>query len=217
MRFPLLAVQKLSAFRDDRCLYAHVSICLNAGEVLQITGPNGAGKTTLIKQLAGLSGVHRDQLFWRGCDLSHDIVPYLQDTLYLGHQAGVKAGLTVAENLRHSAAIRGLRVSSLQLDLALERVRLAGYEDVLCQHLSAGQQRRVALARLFTEPATLWLLDEPFTAIDQVGVGEIEQWIDAHHASGGACILSTHHHLSLSCPVQRLALASMSVNAEVST
>lgn len=208
MTIPVFSSDNLSAYRDGRCLYRGLALELSAGDVLQLAGRNGSGKTTLMKQIAGLSNTGRGRRFWQGQDIAEDPQPFLRNSLYLGHLAGIKAGMTVAENLRYCAAIRGIGLPSERLAMALKLVSLSGYEEVMCHSLSAGQQRRVALARLFTEPALLWLLDEPFTAIDQRGVGELEQWIVAHHQRGGVTILTTHHALTLDCPLHRLDVST---------
>ncbi|MEO6699636.1 MAG: cytochrome c biogenesis heme-transporting ATPase CcmA, partial [Paraperlucidibaca sp.] len=183
----------MSAWRDERCLYRDVDLTLPAGTVMQIRGPNGAGKTTLLKHIAGLSGRHAGQVSWAGTDCTDDRAAFTDNMLYLGHLPGVKSALTVAENLTALAACRGVSLTALAISEALTRVRLGGYDEMPCHQLSAGQLRRVALARLFTEPVPLWLLDEPFTAIDQAGVRELEGWLAAHSAQGGVVLLTTHH------------------------
>lgn len=202
----MLRVQGLSAWRDDRCLYRDVDLALPAGTVMQLRGPNGAGKTTLLKHIAGLSGRRAGQVSWADSDSLGDRDAFTRNMLYLGHLPGVKSALTVAENLQTLAACRDLALSAQAISQALSRVRLAGYDDMPCHQLSAGQLRRVALARVFTEPVPLWLLDEPFTAIDQAGVQELETWLADHSAQGGVVLLTTHHSLRLRCPLQCLDL-----------
>lgn len=202
----VLRVQGLTAWRDDRCLYREVTLALPAGAVMQIRGPNGAGKTTLLKHIAGLSGRRPHQVSWNGIDSYRDRDNFVKNTLYLGHLAGIKSALSVAENLTALAACRGLMLSADAIAEALHQVRLGGYAEIPCHQLSAGQLRRVALARLFTEPVPLWLLDEPFTAIDQAGVRELEGVLAAHSALGGVVLLTTHHALTLSCPLAYLDL-----------
>lgn len=202
----MLRVQGLTAWRDDRCLYRDVDLSLPAGTVMQIRGPNGAGKTTLLKHIAGLSGRRAGQVSWAYSDSHDDRDAFTQHMLYLGHLPGVKSALTVAENLQALAACRGIDLSAQTISQALTSVRLGGYDDMPCHQLSAGQLRRVALARLFTEPVPLWLLDEPFTAIDQAGVRELEGWLAAHSEQGGVVLLTTHHPLALKCPLQHFDL-----------
>jgi heme exporter protein A len=202
----VLRVQGLSAWRDDRCLYRDVDLSLPTGTVMQIRGPNGAGKTTLLKHIAGLSGRRAGQVSWASTDSHDDRDTFTQQMLYLGHLPGVKSALTVAENLQALAACRGINLLTHTISQALNTVHLGGYDDMPCHQLSAGQLRRVALARLFTEPVPLWLLDEPFTAIDQAGVRELEGWLAAHSEQGGVVLLTTHHPLALNCPLQFLDL-----------
>lgn len=202
----MLRVQGLTAWRDDRCLYRDVAVSLSPGAVMQVRGPNGAGKTTLLKHIAGLSGRRRGQVSWHGRDSYDDRDAFTRDLLYLGHLPGLKSALTVAENLQALAACRGLRLAAETIAHALNTVHLAGYDEMPCHQLSAGQLRRVALARLFTEPVPLWLLDEPFTAIDQSGVRELEAWLSAHSRQGGVVLLTTHHPLALDCPLHILDL-----------
>lgn len=193
---PLLRVEKLFCERDERVLFDGLSFELGAGEVLQIEGQNGSGKTTLLRILSGLSRNYEGELFWRGEPLNEVLIPYRESLLYFGHLAGVKATLTAQENLSWYAALHP-GTGAGAIDEALGRVGLAGYEDVPCHALSAGQQRRVSLARLYLSQAPLWILDEPFTAIDKQGVAEKERLILSHAARGGTVILTTHHELSL--------------------
>lgn len=202
----VLRVQGLTAWREDRCLYRDVVLALPAGSITQIRGPNGAGKTTLLKHIAGLAGHRAGLVSWLAYDSHNDRDDFLHNLLYLGHLPGIKSALSVAENLTALAACRGVSLSPETIAHALNTVKLAGYDDMPCHQLSAGQLRRVALARLFTEPVTLWLLDEPFTAIDQSGVRELEGWLVAHAAHGGVVLLTTHHQLHVSCPVHYVDL-----------
>lgn len=202
----MLELQNLEAWRDDRCLYQALSLTLQPGQVGHIMGPNGVGKTTLLKQIAGLNAFMSGHVRWRDAQVSDDPQRFQQELLFLGHLAGLKSALTVAENLHALAVCRGMALRVSQLEAALERVGLTGYDDVLVAQLSAGQKRRVALARLFTESPLLWLLDEPFTAIDQAGVAELEGWLADHAERGGMVLLTTHHRLSLRCPITPIEL-----------
>lgn len=202
----MLELQNLEAWRDDRCLYQALSLTLRPGQVAQILGPNGVGKTTLLKQIAGLSQFMSGNIRWQHQTVSADLQQFQQDVLFLGHLAGIKSALTVAENLNILAACRGQSLTVSRLDRALSRVGLRGYDDTPVAQLSAGQKRRVALARLFTEAPLLWLLDEPFTAIDQAGVCELEGWLADHAEQGGMVLLTTHHRLNLRCPVTPIEL-----------
>lgn len=217
---PLLAANKIRCERDDRLLFENLSFQLNAGEIMQIEGPNGSGKTTLIRILCGLSTDYEGQFNWRGKKLRPSDPLFCRQHLYFGHATGVKTALTPEENLRWMAQAQGLREhqqvkgqESLTqiIQHALHKVGLRGYEDVPVHSLSAGQKRRVALARLFIEWIPLWVLDEPFTAIDRNGVNELEALLVEHASSGGAVILTTHHELAIAPErLRKLTLGSKS-------
>lgn len=204
----MLQLQHLEAWRDDLCLFRQLSCVVLPGEVLRVAGPNGAGKTTLLQMIAGLSSLQGGRIGWSDVWCDEDPLPMRRDQLYLGHLPGIKAVLTVAENLQALAACSGRALTASALSAALIRVGLAGYEDTPAAWLSAGQKRRVALARLFTEPTRLWLLDEPFTAIDRNGVRDLEGWIADQAEAGGVVLLTTHHVLDLRLPVRELALTA---------
>ena len=195
----------LTCERGDRRLFAGLGFALNPGEALIVEGANGAGKTTLLRTLCGLSRPVAGSVRWCGEDI-HAIRPEFNAALnYVGHQPGIKADLTPLENLRVDLALHGLARGDL-MDI-LDRVGLYGFEDVPCRTLSAGQRRRVALARLLAVPARLWILDEPFTAIDRDGVGMLCEAIDAHLAAGGLAVLTSHQAVELAHgQVSRLTL-----------
>ena len=195
----LLHVKGLSCERDDRMLIRDLAFDLRGGEILQIEGPNGSGKTTLIRILCGLSDDYEGELHWRGQPRHRNDDRFRQEHLYFGHLTGIKTSLSPRENLRWILQLKGVGTGGPALDkaieTALEKVGLASYEDVPVYALSAGQKRRVALARLQVEPALLWVLDEPFTAIDRKGVAELEALIQQHARDGGSVLLTTHHAL----------------------
>ncbi len=198
---PLLEAKSLLCERDDRVLFEDLSFSLSSGQITQIEGPNGSGKTTLIRILCGLSTAYEGQLFWRGEPMQKRREWFCREHVYFGHLTGIKAQMSAEENLRWMAQCVGLSLSGEALedaiDRALRRVRLQGFEDVPVYTLSAGQKRRVALARLFLDNVPLWVLDEPFTAIDKAGVIELESMIEEHAQQGGAVVLTTHHELAI--------------------
>lgn len=201
----LLQVDKLFCERDDRVLFENLSFAVEQGEVLQIEGQNGSGKTTLLRILSGLSRNYEGDLLWRGHAIESVMADYRSQMLYFGHAAGVKAVLTPEENLRWYAAL-DTSIDADAIEQALTAVGLRGFEDVPCHMLSAGQNRRVSLARLYLSKAHLWILDEPFTAIDKQGVAAKEALLLAHAQRGGAVILTTHHELDLRRHVRRINL-----------
>ncbi|ADU70099.1 cytochrome c biogenesis heme-transporting ATPase CcmA [Pantoea sp. At-9b] len=187
----MLEVINLSCVRDERTLFNGLSFAVEPGDIVQIEGPNGAGKTSLLRLLAGLSRAEEGEVLWQAQPIRQQREIWHQNLLYLGHQPGVKSVLSPLENLHfwhgesHSDAIFA----------ALEQVDLLGYEEVPVAQLSAGQQRRVALARLWLSPAVLWILDEPLTAIDKAGVEKLMTRFAQHADNGGAVILTTHQDL----------------------
>jgi len=180
----LLRVTDLACEREGRRLFHDLNLSLRAGECLALTGPNGSGKSTLLRCITGLFPDYEGAI-----DAA--------DSSYLGHRPGVSPGLSVLENLRWYAALAGATPDEADLIVRLETVGLTGFEDVLCGRLSAGQQRRVALARLGLDSAALWLLDEPFTALDIEGQTLVRRLITAHRAGGGAVLCATHQELGV--------------------
>ncbi|WHP32677.1 cytochrome c biogenesis heme-transporting ATPase CcmA [Trabulsiella odontotermitis] len=189
----MLEVVKLYCERDDRVLFSDLSFEVNAGEWVQITGGNGAGKTTLLRLLTGLSRPDDGEVFWQGTPVSRQRDVFHQQLLWIGHQPGIKTRLTALENLRffhHDSTLQACFS-------ALAKAGLAGFEDIPVNQLSAGQQRRVALSRLWLSRAPLWILDEPFTAIDVNGVEHLTAQMNTHTERGGMVILTTHQPLNV--------------------
>lgn len=207
MSNPLLAVTDLFCEREERILFDGLAFSLKQGEVMQIEGRNGSGKTTLLRILSGLSAQYEGSIEWRGESVDNVRDEFLADLLYFGHQPGVKGMLTPQENLRWYCALHPALQRS-KIDEALGIVGLTGYEDVPCHSLSAGQNRRVSLARLYMNQAPLWILDEPFTAIDKKGVAAMEQLLLDHAQRGGSVILTTHHDLAAQQGVVKVNLDS---------
>lgn len=207
----MLTVKNLSCERDDRLLFTALNFSVQPGEILQIEGQNGSGKTSLLRILCGLSSSFEGEINWQGLDTQAHHTDYCQQLLYVGHYAGVKVSLTAEENLTWMQTLQPL-LNKVSIPEALQQVGLLGYEDVPCFTLSAGQQRRVSLARLYLSNHPLWILDEPFTALDKKGVAEKEQLIVRHAANGGLCILTTHHEFDLAnVPIRRLNLDELKV------
>jgi heme exporter protein A len=204
---PLIEAKSLFCERDDRVLFESLSFDIHAGEMVQIEGPNGSGKTTLLRILSGLSEAYEGEIYFNGEDIASARAEYFSNLLYLGHKPGVKAVLTPVENLVSYTACRVNR-SGAEIEAALAKVGLNGYEDVPCHSLSAGQHRRVALARLYLSDAPLWILDEAFTAIDKAGVKTLEQLMAQRVAEGGTIILTTHHELSVGGGLRKITLGT---------
>ncbi|MFN2993400.1 hypothetical protein ALQ63_02100 [Serratia plymuthica] len=191
----MLEAKSLSCVRDERILFSELSFTVKPGEIIQVEGPNGAGKTSLLRILAGLAQPESGEVCWRGQNTLRHRENYHQDLLFLGHQPGIKTMLTPFENLRFYQAVRAVP-DRQAIWRALDLVGLVGYEDLPVAQLSAGQQRRVALARLWLSESPLWILDEPLTAIDKQGVAELISLFEQHAQQGGMVLLTTHQDLA---------------------
>ncbi|MBC3413499.1 cytochrome c biogenesis heme-transporting ATPase CcmA [Pseudomonas sp. SWRI107] len=186
----------LACERDWRLLFEHLDLELRPGDMLQIAGPNGSGKTSLLRLLAGLMQPTEGHILFNGSPLAEQRHALASTLLWIGHAAGIKELLSAEENLTWLCALHQ-PASTEVIYQALEAVGLRGFEDVPCHTLSAGQQRRVALARLYLHSPPLWILDEPFTALDKQGVAQLEAHLAAHCEQGGTVVLTTHHSLEL--------------------
>lgn len=190
---PVLSAQALRCERDDRLLFERLELQLMPGDILHLTGPNGSGKTTLLRALVGLGQAVEGQIQWfDGSDKANEKI------WYIGHRPGVTLLQSPLENLRYGLALRGLEPDEAALWQALSKVGLAGFEDIPNRQLSAGQQRRVALAGLFIEQPSIavWVLDEPLTALDDSAVDLLKARIQAFAASGGSVLMTSHHGMS---------------------
>lgn len=199
---PLISTTNLTCIREERLLFDQLNIEIHAGDIVQVEGPNGSGKTSLLRILAGLSQPFEGEVFFnnRLIDQSHE--EFHQSLLYLGHLPGVKGEMNAAENLRFNLALHGAINSTINIEQTLAKVNLTGFEDSLASHLSAGQHRRISLARLYKSTAKIWILDEPFTAIDKQGVHALELLFKDHITQGGCVILTTHQDLLTFKPEQ---------------
>jgi len=198
-----LEVENLSCRRDDRLLFSGLNFAVSSGQALLLEGSNGSGKTTLLRILCGFREADQGDIRWSGVPIAES--RYFAEMAYVGHADGTKKELTVLENLQFALALRSHGCYSV--DAALEKVRLTGFDDNPVQTLSAGQKRRLSLARLLITDAILWILDEPFTSLDKRGIDVIESLIDAHINRGGMVILTSHHDFSLPhTPLQRIHL-----------
>ena len=192
----MLEASQLTAVRDNRILFESLSFTLNCGDLVQVEGRNGTGKTTLLRIISGLADRDNGNVFWNGESIESNRDAYHKDLLFLGHQTGIKRELTAYENLRFYLNIHSNHsIDKVSLYNALMKVGLAGREDVPVAQLSAGQQRRVALARLWLSQHKLWVLDEPLTAIDKQGVKVLESLFLSHIDKGGIVLLTTHQEM----------------------
>ncbi len=191
----LLEVVDLECIRGDRLLFGGLAFALGAGEIVQVEGANGAGKTSLLRILCGLARPTAGEVRWQGTDIRAQRAGYGRVVAYVGHAAGVTERLSGIENLRYAARMAGTGAEGTSA--ALERVGLADCGELPVRALSAGQRRRVALARLLLLPARLWLLDEPFTALDAGGRALVERLLSEHLRGGGLAVLTSHQPLSV--------------------
>lgn len=188
----MLEASDLECVRGERRLFAGVGFRLEGGEMLNLQGHNGSGKTSLLRMLCGLTHPANGQISWRGTSIHKLGEEFRTELCYLGHHNAIKEELTPIENLLASAK---LAEESLDEDAALdalEQVGLRGREDLACRYLSQGQKRRVALARLVHERRALWILDEPYVALDAAAVTLVAGLIGAHLQRGGLTVLTTH-------------------------
>jgi heme exporter protein A len=194
----MLEVIRLGCLRGERRLFGNVSFTLNPGGLIWIQGGNGSGKTTLLRTLCGLTHAMAGEVRWRG-ELIHMLgEDYRRELTYIGHANGLKEDLNALENLRVAAHLAGQPVSRPELVAALHGMGLAGREHLPVKFLSQGQRRRAALARLrLASPHTLWLLDEPFNALDTQAVADLRQVMESHLSQGGMIALTTHQDVAV--------------------
>ncbi|PWK49973.1 cytochrome c biogenesis heme-transporting ATPase CcmA [Pleionea mediterranea] len=208
--------KNLALIRGERLLFKGCCFSVSNGQVLQIQGPNGAGKTSLLRVICGLLESDSGELVWSLEKKIADFASFYQKLIYLGHQLGIKPQLTVSENIAFYYALRDAsdnntpkQQSNSLFQQAIQRVGLSGYEDELAAHLSQGQKRRVSLARLMTEKASIWILDEPFVALDTQGQAWLSRLIEQHTENGGAVIFTSHQPVALTTPVKTLQIEAV--------
>ena len=211
MDTPLLEAIELQCERGHRRLFDQLSFRVDAGQCLHIAGDNGAGKTSLLRILCGLLSPTAGEVRWHGRPIGRVRDEYGADLAYVGHLNGVKDDLTAAENLSTWAAMAGMRIQAAQVTQALELLAIERFAQWPAGQLSQGQKRRIGLARLtIASQARIWILDEPFNALDVHGVEILNRLIEQHIARGGAAILTTHQAWQAPVQVVRLDLVAES-------
>jgi heme exporter protein A len=194
----MLAVRDLACLRGDRRLFRRLALELAPGQWLRVLGSNGTGKTSLLRLLAGLGIPDAGEVLWRGQGIRQHREIYARELLYLGHLPALKDDLTPVQNLQFACALAGQPASAAAVAEALGQFGLARQSGLPCRVLSAGQRRRAALARLaLAQAQTLWVLDEPFTALDVQAVAMLCQVIEGHLARGGMAVLTSHQEVPL--------------------
>jgi heme exporter protein A len=193
----MLTAHGLACVRGERRLFSGLDLAVGTGEWLHVQGENGAGKTSLLRILAGLAPAADGEIRWQGEPIRALAEDYRRELLFLGHHGAVKEELSALENLQLAAALDGGHLDDRAALSALHRFGLRGREELPVRFLSAGQKRRVLLARLVTRQARLWILDEPFTALDVKAVDMLSALIAEHAAGGGIAVLTSHQALPL--------------------
>ncbi|MGD8591638.1 MAG: cytochrome c biogenesis heme-transporting ATPase CcmA [Gammaproteobacteria bacterium] len=193
----MLEVRELACVRGDHRLFHGLNFTLHAGELLHLRGSNGSGKTSLLRTICGLMAPAEGQVLWSGKNIRSIREVFFNNLIYLGHLGAIKGDLTAYENLRLVGQLSGLPGDEDSLLKAIAKMGLAGRADLPTKVLSAGQKRRVALAQLLAYNATLWVLDEPFNALDVAAVELLKQLIADHVRADGMVILTTHQEVEI--------------------
>lgn len=195
-----LVVSNLAVVRGERMLFDKLNFELKNGTVLYLQGANGAGKTTLLRMLCGLTQPYAGSIDWNSESIASLAEEYSKHVLYIGHLPGIKEDLTALENLQFSLALLGTEVSSTQATEALSMLGLAKALNLLTRMLSQGQKRRVVLARLWLQQLPLWILDEPFTALDATATDLLKKKIENFANAGGMVVMTSHQDFALNVP-----------------
>jgi heme exporter protein A len=193
---PVFAAAGLRCVRGERELFSDLSFELRQGDILHISGANGSGKTSLLRILAGLYDPEAGAVYWEGCSIAEARSQFLRNVQYVGHLGGIKTELSPLENMRSFAAL-ALQPAAAVTESVVERLGLAGFEYEPAYRLSSGQRRRIALSRLLLSPARLWILDEPFTALDARGSELLVRMVDEQLQRGGMVAFASHSHTDL--------------------
>lgn len=206
----MLETINLECVRGDRTLFRDITFVAMAGSLLHVHGPNGSGKTSLLRMLCGLSAPESGEIRWNEQPIAKLGDEYRSELVYMGHANAVKDDLNALENLMISSRLAGLPVSNADASDALRWFGLAAYQHLPSKVLSQGQKRRVALARMrLSTTRPLWILDEPFTALDAHAVGLVQSLLEAHLDGGGIVLLTTHQEVAIAArAAQRIELTS---------
>lgn len=199
-----LTAHGATLIRGDRCLFRNLEFALEAGQLLLLEGQNGSGKTSLMKAVVGMLDLEEGEIRWQGKSIRDVRQAFHHSLVWMAHRVGFKADLTLIENLRFEAALRPTR--DTDFDQILERLALTRLRKLPLRSLSAGQQRRVALARMLSAAAPLWMMDEPFTNLDREGRALVLDLVSEHLAGGGMCVMAAHQDVELDAPIRRVTL-----------
>jgi heme exporter protein A len=202
-----LGVEGVHVWRGERHVLKGVSLTLRPRELLHVSGPNGTGKTTLLRVVSGLLRPEQGSVSWLGRSITTYRTEYQAVLAYASHEPALKSDLTALENLRFAVGLKR-RVAAAELRAALHRTGVGACADLPARVLSAGQRRRVAMARVLAMDASIWLLDEPYTNLDASGAELLSGLLLAHVEAGGLALVVAHHELKLPCSIRRLELNS---------
>lgn len=203
----VLSVTNLSVVKRDRLLFDNLNFAVEQGGLLYVKGQNGAGKTSLLRVLAGLVDADSGDVYFIQQNIKDCREMYHQNLVYFGHKLGINQTLSAVENLQYWCKQHQVVISADTIFDTLAQLNLVGLEDIPVANLSAGQQRRVALARFwFKQTAKLWILDEPFTALDTQGIELVSGQITKFLSTGGAVVMTSHQALQLDYPTNELTL-----------
>lgn len=203
-----LELRNLQCHRGDRKLFSELHAHVRPGQLLRVMGANGAGKTSLLRMVCGLLAPTQGAILWHGTPIWSDREAFARQLAYIGHASATKDDLTALENLRISTALRGLHISTDQAKTALHDAGLGQHWNMPVRLLSQGQRRRVALAQLaLPSPAHLWVLDEPFTALDTPATQWLASLLLAHARNNGTTVLTSHHDVPLDAAISKIEVA----------
>jgi heme exporter protein A len=200
----MLSARNLTLIRGESCLFQGLEFELNQGELLLLEGQNGSGKTSLMRAIAGMLSLETGEIFWNDVPVGDQRQVFHGSLVWLAHRTGLKGDLTLVENLRFEGALR--RQADIDSTSVFERLGIARLRRLPLRSLSAGQQRRVALARMLMADVPLWLMDEPFTNLDREGRQLVMDLTEEHLACGGMCVMAAHQDVDIGATVRRVSL-----------
>ena len=199
-----LSANDLTLIRGETCLFRGLGFALNPGQLLLLEGQNGSGKTSLMRAIAGMLSLESGEILWNDVPVGRQRQDFHGELVWLAHRSGLKGDLTLVENLRFERSLRAQR--NIDAASIYERLGIARLKRLPLRSLSAGQQRRVALARLLMADVPLWLLDEPFTNLDGDGRELVVDLVKEHLADGGMCVMAAHQNVELEATIVRVQL-----------
>lgn len=199
-----LSGEDLTLVRGERCLFQGLDFALESGGLLLLEGRNGCGKTSLMRAIAGMLTLETGQISWNDVPVGKQRQEFHGSLVWLAHRTGLKGDLTLVENLRFERALRAQ--SNRDPEEVYERLGIARLKKLILRSLSAGQQRRVALARMLLADVPLWLMDEPFTNLDREGRALVMELVEEHLAGGGMCVMAAHQDVEINAPMTRVKI-----------